>query len=124
MKMVNFRGSRSKAGLEDLWQQYRQACGEPDAGVNFMPHLWHKIEARRSRFHAFERAARYFAAAAASLALVLGGVVVFEGAQQTRSFHAETYVEVLSAESAHASAFYVEPATYEFEPASARQDRP
>lgn len=112
-----------EAKLEGLWQQYREACGEPDSGPHFMPNLWHKIDERKSRFRSFERAARYFAAAAASLALMLGGLVAFEGAQQTRQFHAESYVEVLSAESAHTSGFSIEPATYEFEPVAGSQDR-
>jgi hypothetical protein len=122
MNKDNSRG-RSEAELEGLWQRYREACGEPDASPQFMPHLWQKIDARKSRFGAFERGARFFAAAAASLALMLGGVVAFEGARETRQWHAETYVEVLSAENARASSFYLETASYEPESATARQDR-
>lgn len=117
------RMSGSEAELQQLWQRYREAFGEPDSSPQFMPNLWLKIETRRSRFRAFERGARFFAAAAASLALILGGIVAVEGARQTRQFHAESYVEVLSAENARASSFYVEPAAFEYEPASERQGR-
>lgn len=121
--MNNSHTGGAEAELDRLWQRYRQAIGEPDSSPQFMPSLWLKIETRRSRFRAFERGARFFAAAAASLAIILGGLVAFEGARQTRQFHAESYVEVLSAANARASSFYVEPAAYEYEPATERQGR-
>ena len=121
--MDNSPGGGSEAELEGLWRRYREACGDPDSGPHFMPQLWHKIEARKARFRAFERGARFLAAAAASLALMLGAVVAFEGVRETRQWQAETYVEVLSAENARASSFYIEPATYEFIPPGNSQDR-
>ncbi len=119
--MNNSRLGGSEAELERLWQRYRDAVGEPDSSPQFMPHLWLKIEARRSRYSAFERGARFFAAAAASLALLLGGLVAVEGARQTRQWHAESYVEVLSADNARASSFYLEPAAFEVDSPAERQ---
>ena len=122
MNGTNSQNRGSEAELEGLWERYRQACGKPEGGPNFMPQLWGRIEARQSRFRAFERGARFFAAAAASSALILGGLVLFEGAQEARQWHAESYVEVLSADNGRASSTYLDPAPYEFE-AAGRQDR-
>lgn len=122
MNRDNSQSRASEAELEGLWRQYRDACGEPEGSSNFMPHLWGKIEARKARFQAFQRGARFFAAAASSTALILGGIVFFERAQENQQWHAESYVEVLSAEAAHNSSFLLEPALYEYQPAG-YQDR-
>ena len=122
-EMNNSRTGRSEAELDDLWRRYRQAFGEPDGSPLFMPNLWLRIEARRSRFRAFERGARFLAVAAASLALILGGLVAVEGVRQTRQWHAESYVEVLSADNARASSFYIEPVAFELDPAAEREGR-
>lgn len=34
--------------LELLWEAYRRATPEPEAGANFMPELWARIEAGRA----------------------------------------------------------------------------
>jgi hypothetical protein len=33
--------------LNSLLSQYRDACPDPESGVNFMPELWSRIDARR-----------------------------------------------------------------------------
>ena len=38
---------RMKDRLNALWAEYREATPDPEAGPDFMPKLWHKIEARR-----------------------------------------------------------------------------
>lgn len=35
--------------LQPIWQQYRNAFPDHDAGSDFMPQLWARIEARRSQ---------------------------------------------------------------------------
>ena len=38
---------RMKDRLDALWAEYRDGTPDPEAGPNFMPQLWQKIEARR-----------------------------------------------------------------------------
>lgn len=45
MDRMNFKDNDSK--LDALLAQYRDAIPDQDAGANFMPDLWKKIEARR-----------------------------------------------------------------------------
>jgi hypothetical protein len=33
--------------LDRLWEAYRRATPEPEASVNFMPHLWSRVDAAR-----------------------------------------------------------------------------
>lgn len=46
MDRMNSKDNDSK--LDALFAQYRDAIPDQDSGVNFMPELWRKIEARRS----------------------------------------------------------------------------
>jgi len=34
--------------LDPLWEEYREACGDPEGSANFMPQLWQRIEAQTS----------------------------------------------------------------------------
>jgi hypothetical protein len=45
MDRMNFKDNDSK--LDALLAQYRDAIPDQDAGANFMPELWKKIESRR-----------------------------------------------------------------------------
>jgi hypothetical protein len=51
MDRMNEKDSETKpieSKLDALFAEYRGACPDPDGGVNFMPNLWQKIDARRA----------------------------------------------------------------------------
>ena len=58
--------------LDELFVEYRQACPEVEAGANFMPGVWAKIEARRKSETWFWRMANSFASATVVMVLILG----------------------------------------------------
>lgn len=60
--------------FEGLLVEYRNAAEAPEPGMNFMPRLWQRIEARRSVTFRFRRVSRVFVGAAAVLCLFLAGV--------------------------------------------------
>ncbi len=61
--------------LDRLFDQYRAALPDPDAGANFMPELWRKIEARQFFLHRVKKLTQVFVAAAAAICLLLGIVL-------------------------------------------------
>ncbi|MFL6450170.1 MAG: hypothetical protein ACJ746_21195 [Bryobacteraceae bacterium] len=60
-----------ESSLDELFDRYRLACPEVDAGPNFMPVLWQKIEARHGFWFAFVRFGRGALTASAALCLLL-----------------------------------------------------
>ncbi len=67
---------RMKDRLDALWVEYREATPDPEAGPNFMPQLWQKIEARRiETTSVFRRLAQICVMATIALALVIGAVL-------------------------------------------------
>lgn len=58
--------------LNHLFEQYRLAVPDPEAGANFMPELWRKIEARQSFLLRVKKLTQVFVAAAAAICLLLG----------------------------------------------------
>jgi anti-sigma-K factor RskA len=59
------------AKLDGLMESYRAACPDVEAGADFMPRLWQKIEARTGFWSIFQGFARTAMAACAALALLL-----------------------------------------------------
>ena len=57
--------------LDDLFREYRAACPDVDAGADFMPKLWQKIEARHSFWFVFQRCGKIAATACAAICLLL-----------------------------------------------------
>jgi len=57
--------------LNELFHRYRLACPDVEAGPNFMPVLWQKIEARNNFWFTFVRFGRGALTASAALCLVL-----------------------------------------------------
>jgi|SRR5271165_3537253 len=58
--------------LDHLFERYRAALPDPDAGANFMPELWRKIEARQFFLRRVKKLTQVFVAAAAAICLFLG----------------------------------------------------
>ena len=58
--------------LDALFRAYKDACPAPDAGVNFMPNLWARIESRQRFTFSFRRMANALVTAAVALSIALG----------------------------------------------------
>ncbi len=98
-------------GLTNLFAAYRDACPDPEAGENFMPQLWQKIEARRAFAFRLKRLARGIITVAAAASLAMG---VFLAARQHVT--EPTYLELLAAGQSHddmADSEIVQSADYE-----------
>lgn len=85
-----------ESDLNQLFEQYREACPEPEPGVNFMPQLWAKIDVRRGFLFAFGRLARTGTAAAAAFCLLL---LLLNFSVASTRVAAPTYADALAAES-------------------------
>lgn len=82
--------------LDELFAAYREACSPPEAGADFMPRLWERIESRKRWIDPMWRWANGLAAVAAfaSLFFVLLQVLPAKSSlTATRS-----YVEMLAEE--------------------------
>ena len=89
---------RMKDRLDALWAEYREATPDPEAGPDFMPHLWRKIEARRlETTFVFRRLAQICVMATVALGLVIGAVLIPRGNNE-EVFYSGSYVDVLAAE--------------------------
>jgi len=81
--------------LDALFAEYRSACPDPDGGVNFMPSLWQKIEARRNEsVSVFRRLAQVCVLATAALTLAMAILIP---RVQSEPVYTATYVDVLDA---------------------------
>lgn len=89
---------RMKDSLDALWVEYREATPDPEAGPDFMPKLWHKIEARRvETTFVFRRLAQICVMATIAFALVISAVLI-PHSNNDDVFYSGTYVDVLAAE--------------------------
>ena len=89
---------RMKDRLDALWVEYRDATPDPDAGPDFMPKLWQKIEARRvETTSVFRRLAQICVMATVALALVISAVLIPHNSYD-EVFYSGTYVDILAAE--------------------------
>ena len=90
---------RMKDRLDALWVEYRGATPDPEAGPNFMPQLWQKIEARRvETTSVFRRLAQICVMATIALALVISAVLIPLADNYEEVFYSGTYVDILAAE--------------------------
>jgi hypothetical protein len=80
--------------LDRLFERYARACPETEAGANFMPALWQRIDARRGFSFKLASYARILAMSAASLCLAAGifEISSYGPKQQLASKH---FVDVL-----------------------------
>jgi len=88
------------AELTEWLRAYREAVIEPDAGINFMPQLWARIEARQASTNLFGRMAKALVTAALAATVILGLMLSTVNHQPDSSFNG-TYIEALSMD--HAS---------------------
>jgi len=111
----------SEAHWEALLEQYREVCALPEPGRNFMPGLWQRIDAKRSRTLRFEHAAKSLFAAAVAVSLVLG-TFLFLPSQQPSAFNSGSFVEELASANAAGSGTFFEPVRLELK--TTEQHRP
>jgi len=91
--MNQMRGSEDDQ-LDALFRAYRDACPSPDAGVNFMPQLWKRIESRQNFTFSFRRMANALVTAALAASMLLG---VYTALPHSRTAdYTVTYVEALA----------------------------
>lgn len=79
--------------LDELFAAYRDACQVPEAGANFMPEVWARIDAKRGLSLSLRRWAQAFAVLGAAACLLLGGLMISPWSRPGLDPH--TYVEVL-----------------------------
>ena len=81
--------------LNALFADYRAAVPDPDAGANFMPELWRKIEARQSFTIRVRKLTQVFVGAAAAICLLFATIEVVPGS--ARPEPGGSYLDVLAA---------------------------
>ena len=85
--------------LSELFLAYRDACPDPEPGVNFMPQMWAKIEARENSTNWFGRIAKTLVTAALATSVVLALLISFSS-QPGASFLNGSFVEAVALENA------------------------
>lgn len=90
--MAPMRGDEEK--LDALFRAYRNACPTPEAGANFMPDLWQRIEARQGFMFSFRRLANALVPAAVALSIALG--VYAYAPRHISNYTPQTYIEALA----------------------------
>ncbi len=98
--------NNNESGLDQLFESYRQACPDVEAGPNFMPTLWQKIEARHSFWSVFQGLARTAMAGCAALAILLLALN-FIGPQQISPL-TPSYTDALVADHSAEKTYYAE----------------
>lgn len=81
--------------LNRLFAEYREAIPDPEAGANFMPELWRKIEARQSFTLRVRKLTHVFVGAAAAVCLLFAMIEVIPGS--SRPDLRGSYIDVLAA---------------------------
>lgn len=96
--MEQGKSDNPEARLDELFRAYGAACPDADAGANFMPNLWARIEAREVSTNWFGRVAKALVAAALAASVILG---MMSSRNQSSAFLNATFVQALRAD--HAS---------------------
>jgi len=107
---------RLEANLDALLARYREATPDPDAGANFMPQLWQKIEASQGVLVVFRRWTQGLVTAAAAVCLLMV-LYLSSPVSQPSPVYTATYLDALAADHstperlAYAEVGYPEPDT-------------
>ena len=107
--MMNSMHGSDEDQLDALFRAYHDACVTPEAGANFMPNLWARIESRQRFTFSFRRMANALTTVAVALSLVLG---IYMAIPRSSSMDVnQTYVEALADANTPDSMDLVNPAT-------------
>ena len=90
---------KNDARLSELFLAYRDACPDPEPGVNFMPQMWAKIEARETSTNWFGRIAKTLVTAALAASAVLA-LLISSSSQPGAFFLNGSFVEAVALENA------------------------
>ena len=104
----NHQAGSDEERLAVLFEVYRAACPDPEPGVNFMPQLWQRIEARERASNMFGRLARNLVTAALALSVLMALAVSITRSRMA-ALPSETYVEVLAEDHVRRTLDYFEP---------------
>jgi hypothetical protein len=86
--------------LDAIFAEYREAFPDPEAGPDFMPKLWQKIEARRTETTwVFRRLAQVCVLATVALSLLIS-TVLMPSTDNSEVFYSGSYVDILAADHA------------------------
>ncbi len=105
---------RNDDQLDVLFRAYRDACPAPEPGVNFMPQLWRRIEARQNTGFSFRRMANALVTAAVAASICLGVYTTIR--HSDKALYSQSYVETL-AEASSIDTDLVAPARLEIDQA-------
>ena len=97
--------NNDESGLDAMFQKYRAACPDVEAGSEFMPTIWQKIESRRSFWLVFQGFARTAMAGCAALVLLL---LALNLANTQRVTLMPSYPDALMADHSAEKTFYAE----------------
>jgi hypothetical protein len=107
--MMNSMHGSDDQQLDALFRAYHDACAAPEAGANFMPNLWARIESRQRFTFSFRRMANALTTAAVSASLALG---IYMAIPRSSSVDLnQTYVEALAEANTPDSIDLLNPAT-------------
>lgn len=84
-------GELPERAWTNLAAAYREACPDVEPGVEFMPRLWARIEARQGFHRKLERLTRRWVMAAGCACLVLASLLAFP-----EHLTADDYVDILA----------------------------
>lgn len=96
----------NERSLDEFFEEYRAACGDPEPGANFMPVLWQKIEARQNFWWTFGRFGKTCATASAAICLLLLALNLFFSPTALNTV--PTYTDALMAEHSAEKTYYAE----------------
>jgi len=103
-KLLNNHSQSDDQRLDEFFRTYRAACPDIEPSTNFMPNLWHRIEARHNFWFLFQRFARPASAACGALCLLLLALNLFSSQQSL----AESYMDALMADHTAEKTYYTE----------------
>ena len=84
------------ADVQAMFASYREAMPDPEAGANFMPQLWSRIDSRRSVTFSFGRLAKGFVSVALASCLAMS-LLFLNSAGPVSPVYGETYLDALAA---------------------------
>jgi len=82
--------------IQAMFASYRDAMPDPEAGANFMPQLWSRIESQRNPSFVFGRWAKGFVSVAVASCLAMS-LLFFTSPAPVSPVYAGTYLDALSA---------------------------
>ena len=83
------------AGVQAMFASYREAMPDPDAGANFMPQLWTRIDSQRNFTFKLGRFAKGFVSVALASCLAMSLLFLNSGGPIS-PVYGETYLDALA----------------------------